>query len=191
MTAVQEPTRELPMRQSRQPKRMSNLTLAAVPTVVGCSRMFVNLTLQDWGVNALRDTAELIISELVTNAVKSTGVMDESPRWTELTDLALIYVRVVLLEDGVIIEVADRDHTLPAIPEQDLDAEGGRGLFLVESMSKRWNSYVTDRGKVVWSELEIPQFTASGLPQRVRKDQPANPVQVMNDPELLRQVREG
>ncbi len=141
--------------------------MAALPTAVGCSRMFTRITLKDWGLEAVADTAELLMSELVTNVVKITGVMEPSPKWTELTDLALLHARLVQLEDGLIIEVADPDSTLPTMPQQSLDTEGGRGLFLIESISKRWNAYPTDRGKVVWCELGLPgELTEHGLPRR-------------------------
>jgi len=85
---------------------------------VGCSRLFTRITLKGWGLEAVADTAELLMSELVANVVKLTGVMEPSPKWTELTDLALLHARLAQLEDGLILEVADRDSTLPTMPEQ-------------------------------------------------------------------------
>jgi anti-sigma regulatory factor (Ser/Thr protein kinase) len=128
------------MNQGR-PKRISSLTLAAVPTAVKVARMFVDCTLKEWNLPALIDMVELLASEVVTNAVKSTGVLNEVPKWTALEGLSLIQIRLVLLEESVIFEVHDRDVTPPVIPEQDLESEGGRGLFLVQSMSLRWNFY--------------------------------------------------
>ena len=67
-------------------------------------------------------------SELVTNAVQATGITHPSPRWSELRNLALIRLRLVVMGNGLIIEVWDRDATPPK-PRQEtaLDAEGGRG----------------------------------------------------------------
>jgi hypothetical protein len=194
--ATSAPTMPLPrvIHPQRRVRATSSLTLAAVPTAAACSRMFARIVLKDWGLRALIDSAELCMSELVTNAVKTTGVLDESPKWSALTDLALIQARLVLLEDGVIIEVVDRDKQSPIMPQQRPDSEDGRGLFLVEAMSKRWNFYFPSTGgKVVWCELAFPPPLVNGLPKRVRSETagttspPATPV----DTELLRRVRDG
>lgn len=178
----------------RQPKVIVSLTLAAVPSAVRCARMFATITLKDWGLPDLIETAELLISELVTNAVRATGVLDESPRWSALKDLALIYVRLVLLEDGVIIEVVDRDRRPPVIRDPSIDAESGRGMLLVETLSKQWDfSFPPTGGKVVWCELGLPPPIVKGLPQRAQPKTadtnrpPAAPV----DTELLRRVTDG
>lgn len=178
----------------RQARVITSLTLAAVPTAVRCSRMFAALILKHWGLGDLVETAELLMSELVTNAVKSTGVLDMSPSWSALNDLALIKVRLVLLEDGVIIEVVDRDRHPPAIPEQSVDAESGRGLLLIDAMSKRWDFYFPPSGgKAVWCELAFPPPIVNGLPKRVRSKtaDTAHSSAAPVDAELLRRVLEG
>ncbi len=135
--------------------------------------MFAVAVLRDWRLAELIETAELLVSELVTNAVKSTGVVDESPGWSALNDLALIHVRLVLLEDGVVIEVVDREMQPPVISDQSLDAEGGRGLLLIETLSRQWDFYFPPSGgKVVWCELQLPAPLVSGLPRRVRPKKP-------------------
>jgi len=92
---------------------MTFLTLAATPTAVSCSRQLVHLTLNRWGLAALIEDAELVMSELVTNSVEATGLTDAKPRWADLGDLATIEVRVLLYQTGIIIEVWDRDPTAP------------------------------------------------------------------------------
>lgn len=157
------------MTTDNQPLFIDGLTLAALPTAVACARMLVRYALGQWGIRAVMDEAELVVSELVTNAVKTTGVMDTEPRWTALTDLALIKVRLVLTKSNLYVEVWDRDPSLPALKEPTLDAENGRGLFIVEATCRRWDVFhPRSGGKVVWGELPIPHdtFTPAGLPKR-------------------------
>jgi anti-sigma regulatory factor (Ser/Thr protein kinase) len=179
----------------------SELRLAALLTAVGCSRLFVKYTLQAWQLGHLVDAAELLASELVTNAVKATGITEPNPRWTELDNLQLITVRLHRKADSIFIEVWDSDPTPPVMPEQSLDSENGRGLFLVASMSSRWNYYhPRSGGKVVWCELPIQTAALEDtvvmppvLARRVRRPvpPPAEPLHFMTDLSLLRRVHEG
>lgn len=145
--------------------------------------MFLHSTLKDWARADLASSGEIVLGELVGRAVELTGIPDPSPRWVELCDLALIRVRLVLLETGVIAEVADRYNQPPTWPEA------------VIAVCSRWNSYPTDAGRVVWCELAPPtcEMTERGLPKRARPKSadtnrpPATPV----DTALLRRVQEG
>jgi hypothetical protein len=185
------------MNNGNRPQATSAITFAAVPTAISCARLFVNYTLRQWRLEALIDSAELLVSELVTSAVKMTGVVERSPKWSELTDLALIYVRLLVVGGHLIIEVWDRDAHPPVLQTQSIDAEGGRGLYLVDQISKRWNFYNPPRGgKVVWCELELPP---APLPKRKPTPRPwpsvppesSGPSQYANDPETMRRVRDG
>lgn len=151
-----EPTIPAPraMSSSRQPRAMADLTLAATSTAVNVGNLFLGYTLREWGHTGLASNGEALMSELIGEAVKLTGVPDPSPRWVELNDLALIRVRLVLLDESMIFEVADR-HREPPEPS---------GTF--RSLSTRWNSYPTSVGRVVWCELELPHYelTEHGLP---------------------------
>ena len=60
---------------------ISFLTLAAVPAAVGCSRQLVRLGLNRWGLARMAGDAELVVSELATNAVQATGVMGTDAKW--------------------------------------------------------------------------------------------------------------
>ncbi len=133
------------------------MTFAALLTAVGCARLFIKYTLQNWSIDREHiETAELLVSELVTNAVKSTGLIESRPRYTALDHLALVHVRLLLFERSIVLEVWDSDPHHPIVKEPTLDAEGGRGLFLIESMSLQWNYYHPRAGgKVVWCELDV------------------------------------
>jgi anti-sigma regulatory factor (Ser/Thr protein kinase) len=187
-------TKPQPAMGSPRPSLTSSINLAAVATAVGCGRMFVRSTLKQWRLGHLADDAELIASELVTNAVKKTGIIEPSPRFTELTGLAMLQLRLAVLRDGLIVEVWDQDTTAPTVKTvEDLSAEDGRGLFIVTTLSRRWNFYHPEGGgKWVWAELEIPPKLGP-MPKRKRSwmPPPAEPVQVVSDPDILRRVLSG
>ncbi|MBS2537714.1 ATP-binding protein [Catenulispora sp. NF23] len=171
-------TKQQPAMGSPRPPMTSSINLAAVATAVGCGRLFVRSTLKAWALPHLIDDAELIASELVTNAVKMTGIIEPSPRFPELTGLAMLQLRLAVLRDGLIVEVWDSDTTAPVVNgAEDLD-ESGRGLFIVEALSRRWNFYrAQSGGKWVWAELAILPKPGT-LPKRKRTEvpPPARPV---------------
>lgn len=70
-----------------RPRFVDQLDLAALPTAVSCSRVFTKLTLTKWGATSIVDDAPLVVSELVTNAVRATGITDPHPRWGALGEL--------------------------------------------------------------------------------------------------------
>jgi two-component sensor histidine kinase len=86
-------------------------------------------------------TSELIVSELVTNAVR----------------YATPPIRLRLLRDArLTCEVTDASSTAPRLKHARITDEGGRGLFLVAQLAHRWGTRYTADGKVIWAEQEIP-----------------------------------
>ena len=91
----------------------------------------------------------------------------------------------------------------PRDPGEDgVEGEGGRGLFLVAALSACWDWYLTQEpaGKVVWCELEadwpeLPEVRGPAsqplLPRRMPRQVQVRPVVVMNDPDILRRIRDG
>ena len=119
----------------------THLKFAAKGSAPGCARKFVRCTLTSWLLPWLVEDAELIVSELVTNAVKATGTTDPNPTYAGLAKLALLAVQVRVTGASVFIEVWDADTDKPrdrpgeppvfeAGVEGEL-AEGGRGLVVV------------------------------------------------------------
>lgn len=133
-------------------RRRTFLELEALPTAPSRARLHTRQLLRDWGLDKLADTTEEVVSELVTNALETTirHSLD-----------APVRLRLSSNGQGVLIEIWDADPAPPRIPALDAsrlpqtDAEGGRGLFLVASLSERWNCYTTSAcgGKVVWAEV--------------------------------------
>ncbi|GAB2574508.1 SpoIIE family protein phosphatase [Streptomyces capparidis] len=108
---------------------------------VRVARALTRKQLADWGLNALADLTELLVSELVTNAVKAA---------TRDVELRLMRVGKLL------VEVSDDDHNLPLLRRAESDDEDGRGLALVSNLSRRWGTSRQAVGKVVWFELALP-----------------------------------
>lgn len=176
----------------------SYLELGALPTAVPCARLHTRQLAWEWGLTGLAANAELLVSELVTNAVKTMAGQGEQ---------AAVHLRLSSDNARFLVEVWDADPEPPAPKDlegddiPDLDEEGGRGLLLVAALSRRWDWYLTQKptGKVVWCELEADQpelFEADGpalppLPQRVPCPQSVRPAEAMNDPDILRRVRDG
>jgi anti-sigma regulatory factor (Ser/Thr protein kinase) len=139
------------MQAERRFPQGSSLLLGALPSAVPCARLHARQVLWEWGFSKVAETAELLLSELVTNAVQAARAT--------VSDLP-VNVRLSASRDRLLIEVWDSNvqPPLPRVLEYgfpEVDAESGRGLFLVETLSERWGWYPTRNpgGKVTWCEL--------------------------------------
>jgi len=137
----------------------SCLELGALPGAVPSARLHVRHVMREWGLEALAETVELIVSELTTNSVQaSEGLVGSryNGRWAP----GVPPVRLWLSSDKqrVLIQVWDGNHRMPVRREvEDVEAEGGRGLLLVETLTTDWGAYVVDNGtgKVVWGVVSV------------------------------------
>jgi anti-sigma regulatory factor (Ser/Thr protein kinase) len=123
--------------------------------------------LWEWGLSDLDESVELVVSELVTNAIQaSAGLSSDVPGYNEEV-LGLPCVWLWLASDGrqLVVEVGDSSPRFPALAETEHDVEGGRGLLLVETVSRRWGYYFPageDESqqkiirKVVWAVIARP-----------------------------------
>jgi anti-sigma regulatory factor (Ser/Thr protein kinase) len=134
---------------------VSALEFAALPGAVPCARLHARSILTEWGLIAIAETVELIVSELVTNATAASARLSGPPRYQQRVRLPAVSLRLTANNECVLIEVWDEDPTPPRRQEPELDDEGGRGLLLVEALSSRWGYYIPDdhHGKVVWAEV--------------------------------------
>lgn len=169
MSALWRPAPDTTAPPSTDPARRLHptrtLTLAAVPTAVSAARRYVRHELTRVGMAVLIDDAELVTSELVTNAITATGVMAPDPTWTDLDGLAVIRIRLVFSPSSVVIEVWDSEASQPVQRQLTDDEVSGRGLFIVAALCTKWDSRgVPSGGKVVWGELARPVPTE--LPRR-------------------------
>lgn len=132
------------------------IRLTAVPTAVPYARMFVRHTLGRWQLDEHTDTAALIMSELVTNALRASGVDDEQPKACQITSEHVIGAQLCAIAASLYVEVWDRAEEAPVRKNPGPDVEGGRGLVLVEGLAKCWDVYRPYvGGKVVWAELPL------------------------------------
>ncbi|HUZ22638.1 MAG TPA: ATP-binding protein [Streptosporangiaceae bacterium] len=134
---------------------VSSLELVTLPSAPFWARRQTRAALQSWRLwTETIETAELLVSELVTNAVKFTGAEPARPGYADLQGVERISLILRYLAGRLIIEVSDPDPTPPVFAEADDDAEGGRGLMLVQALSKEWNYYLPPSGgKVVYCVL--------------------------------------
>ncbi|MFF8605656.1 SpoIIE family protein phosphatase [Streptomyces sp. NPDC015346] len=101
----------------------------------------------DWGHDEAAFVVELVVSELVTNALRYGGAP----------------MRLRLIRDqSLICEVSDGGHTSPHLRRAGQDEEGGRGLFLVAQLTERWGTRYTPDGKTIWAE--VPLSGPTGMP---------------------------
>ncbi|WP_380791744.1 SpoIIE family protein phosphatase [Streptomyces albidoflavus] len=122
-------------------ENVGDWTLPREPKSVGRARELARTQLESWGLDALVDTVELLVSELVTNAL----------RYGE----GEIRLRL-LLDRTLVCEVWDAGLVQPRRRRARDTDEGGRGLQLVGLLSASWGSRRTPRGKTVWFELALP-----------------------------------
>jgi anti-sigma regulatory factor (Ser/Thr protein kinase) len=111
------------------------------PAAVAGLRAEVTRQLWRWGLQDAAFTTELLVSELVTNAIRhATGPVELR----------------LLRERALICEVADGTCVSPRLRRAKTMDEGGRGLFLVAQLAQRWGTRYTHSGKVIWAEQPLP-----------------------------------
>ncbi|MGW2031961.1 SpoIIE family protein phosphatase [Streptomyces sp. NPDC001811] len=124
--------------------RVADWDVPRDPAAVSGMRGAVSAKLAEWGLSELEFGTELVLSELITNAIR----YGSDP----------IHVR--LIHDRTLIcEVADGSSTSPHLRYAATTDEGGRGLFLVSQLAERWGTRYTPQGKVIWAELAAPDLT--------------------------------
>ena len=144
--------------------RRTHLELGALRGAVPCARLHARHVLWEWGLSDLDEAVELVVSELVTNAIQaSAGLGREVPGYDEDSH-GLPCVWLWLASDGrqLVVEVGDSSPRAPMQAQTEQDVEGGRGLLLVETVSRRWGYYFPAEEddsqrkiirKVVWALL--------------------------------------
>ncbi|GGV88549.1 SpoIIE family protein phosphatase/ATP-binding protein [Streptomyces massasporeus] len=144
-------TRELP------PDRVADWDVPPDPAAVSGMREAVSQRLDAWGLSEFGFAMELILSELITNAIRYGA--------------GPIHVRLIR-DRTLICEVADSSSTSPHLRYAATTDEGGRGLFLVSQMAERWGTRYTPQGKVIWAEQALPEVMQQPAPGPVDADTP-------------------
>jgi anti-sigma regulatory factor (Ser/Thr protein kinase) len=116
------------------------------PAIVAEARTWVARQLAAWGLDEAAFVTELVVSELVTNAIRYGG----DP------------IQLRLIRDtSLICEVSDGSSTAPHLRRARVFDEGGRGLLLVAQLTERWGTRYTPTGKIIWAEQMLPVSDAS------------------------------
>ncbi|BCL24566.1 SpoIIE family protein phosphatase [Streptomyces tuirus] len=136
-------TRQLP------PDRVADWDVPPDPAAVSGMRDAVSRRLEEWGLSEFGFAMELILSELITNAIRYGA--------------GPIHVRLIR-DRTLICEVADGSSTSPHLRYAATTDEGGRGLFLVSQMAERWGTRYTPQGKVIWAEQALPEVMQQPAP---------------------------
>ncbi|SMQ14306.1 GAF domain-containing protein [Streptomyces sp. Ag82_O1-12] len=144
-------TRELP------PDRVADWDVPSDPAAVSGMRDAVSQRLEAWGLSEFGFAMELILSELITNAIRYGA--------------GPIHVRLIR-DRTLICEVADSSSTSPHLRYAATTDEGGRGLFLVSQMAERWGTRYTPQGKIIWAEQALPEGMRQPAPGPVDADTP-------------------
>ena len=131
------------------PDRIAEWDVPPDPAAVSGMRDAVSQRLEAWGLAEFGFTMELILSELITNAIRY--------------GTAPIHVRLIR-DRTLICEVADGSSTSPHLRYAATTDEGGRGLFLVSQMAERWGTRYTPQGKVIWAEQALPEPLRQPVP---------------------------
>ncbi|WP_327592102.1 SpoIIE family protein phosphatase [Streptomyces chartreusis] len=124
------------------PETVAYWYMAPRPQTAGQARRLTRRTLADWGLDSLVETTELLVSEVVANAVRFA---------TRPITLRLLHTDVLRCEVG------DDSTVVPRMQHARLSDEGGRGLFLVDQLAQRWGATRLSTGKVVWFEQPLPR----------------------------------
>lgn len=137
--------------------RSSCMLMPALPRTASKARQYVRWLLDAWKLPSMMDTVELLASELVTNAINATGVTEMPQDTSQLAGkVQPIYLCLSVRPEAVLIEVWDSSNTLPLQRAAADDEENGRGLMLVQALSKEWGCVVLPTGgKIVWCECLI------------------------------------
>jgi anti-sigma regulatory factor (Ser/Thr protein kinase) len=117
--------------------------LTSRPESASRARRLAVCVMRAWGLDSRAETVELLVSELVGNAVRHAG--------------GGFGLRMRRRRGWIRAEVRDPSRALPCLlPAFELDVSGGRGLFLVDRLSDRWGVDLQPRGKTTWFELRVP-----------------------------------
>ncbi|MFD8078641.1 ATP-binding protein [Streptomyces sp. NPDC059718] len=121
---------------------MDEVRLSSRPESAATARRLSRSVLRLWGLPQFNDVVELLVSELVGNAVRHTGARTFG-------------LRMLRRRGWIRVEVRDPSRALPCLmPVREMDVSG-RGLFLIDKLADRWGVDLLPRGKTTWFEMRV------------------------------------
>ncbi len=139
----------------------SGLELGALPTAVPCARLHARQVAWEWGLGALAETVELVVSEIVTNAIRASVIAaGDRRRLMEPAGVPIVRLRLATDRRRVLVQVWDGSPSKPQRQQPGPDVESGRGLLLIEALSTDWGtcSSAGSPGKIVWCMIAGPAW---------------------------------
>lgn len=130
--------------------------LAALPSAVPWARRILRHMLGEWQLQSMADSAALLVSELVTNAVQASA----GRAGRDHDKLPMIGLAIRVTAASLVLEVWDTSPLRPVSQQTDIAADHGRGLVLVDALADSWGDRAAYGGKVVWCQLAIPSLSA-------------------------------
>jgi Histidine kinase-like ATPase domain len=136
--------------------------LGALPTAPRLARGFIGAVLDNWGLEALFDVTELLVSEMTTNVVQASTNEDGSSKYDDAGNLPVLWVRLLSDRYRLMIEIWDTLPVVlgaPIVRHPDPDEESGRGLEMIDALAEDWGWEAVPgwAGKRVWAVLSIPR----------------------------------
>ncbi|MFF1630251.1 SpoIIE family protein phosphatase [Streptomyces sp. NPDC058272] len=134
-----------------RPDQVADWDVPSEPAAVADLRAAVTRQLAHWGLDDLVFATEMILSELVNNAIRYTP--------------GPIHLRL-LRDHALTCEVFDSSPAFPQPRQAATTDEDGRGLLLVARLAERWGTRHTQAGKVIWTEQPLPQTPSAGMDEQ-------------------------
>ena len=150
------------VRSERGVRRGCRVRLAMGPAAPAEARRRVRDAIRSWQVPVDLDAALLLTSELVTNAIRHEAGQGAQP----------VVLAIASSRGRLRVDVHDTSRSLPAVAEVPADAETGRGLLLVETLSDEWGFYRTPAGKAVYFTLAFEPDKPDKADKADKADQP-------------------
>ncbi|WP_371783645.1 ATP-binding protein [Streptosporangium subroseum] len=134
-----------------------HLELSVFPTSPYYARVHVQRVLEGWRRDDLIETAQLVTSELVSNAIKAHASSSAVTEAAAHVSPEHIWIDLYSVGEEIVLRVWDASRTPPLLRVPDLDDEGGRGLCLVDLLARNWGYHrPASGGKIVWCTLAAP-----------------------------------
>ena len=153
------------VRSERGVRRGCRVRLAMGPAAPAEARRRVRDAIRSWQVPVDLDAALLLTSELVTNAIRHEAGQGAQP----------VVLAIASSRGRLRVDVHDTSCSLPAVAEVPADAETGRGLLLVETLSDEWGFYRTPAGKAVYFTLAFEPDNADNADKPDKPDKADQP----------------
>jgi Histidine kinase-like ATPase domain len=133
------------------------LKLSVFPTSPYYARVHVRRVLESWHRDDLIEAAQLIASELVSNAITAHTACPDAAKAIRYADPDQIWMDLYRMGETVVLRVWDASPLTPVVRDPTPDDEHGRGLHLVDLLATDWGYYrPTPGGKIVWCTLASP-----------------------------------